>query len=154
MVVFDDFAALTGPILALLGVFLSHWLSSPRLDGAASILIGLLLAGVSMVLAYESKGLLLGESADRQTVQRIHEIVSADKDVQQARQPLTMHFGPNEVLLNLDVQFQPKLSSNELTAAIDRLERKIREVYPEITRIFVESELLTQSVRRRPAKHP
>lgn len=147
VVLFEDFAAIAGLVLAFLGIFLSHRFNSPRLDGAASILIGLLLAAVSMVLAYESKGLLLGESANRQTVQHIYEIVNADKDVQQARRALTMHFGPNEVLLNLDVQFRSKLSSAELTAAIDRLEQKIREAYPEIKRIFVEAKSLTQSER-------
>jgi divalent metal cation (Fe/Co/Zn/Cd) transporter len=59
--------------------------------------------------------------------------------VRQARQPLTMHFGPNEVVLNLEVQFRPKLSNVELPTAIDRLEGKIREAYPEIKRIFVEA---------------
>jgi len=147
VVIFEDFAAIIGLALAFLGVFLSHQFNSPRLDGAASILIGLLLAVVSMVLAYESKGLLLGESASRRTVQHIYEMVNADKDVQQARQPLTMHFGPNEVLLNLDVQFRPKLSSSEVTAAIDRLEQKIRASYPEIKRIFVEAKALAQSER-------
>ena len=145
VVLFEDFAAIAGLVLAFLGVFLSHRFNSPRLDGTASILIGLLLAAVSMMLAYESKGLLLGESANRQTVQHIYEIVNADKDVLQARQALTMHFGPSDVLLNLDVQFRPKLSSAELTAAIDRLEQKIRQAYPEITRIFVEAKSLAQS---------
>ncbi len=153
VVLFEDFAALVGLVLAFLGVLLSHWFISPRLDGVASILIGLVLAAVSMLLAYESKGLLLGESADRETVQQIYEIVNADKDVQQARQPLTMHFGPNEVLLNLDVQFKSKLSSTELAAAIDRLEQKIRKPYPEVKRIFVEAQSLVQSERSTPAKN-
>jgi len=152
VVIFEDCAAIAGLALAFLGVFLSHRFNSPRLDGVASIFIGLLLAGVSMVLAYETKGLLLGESANRQTVRHIYEIVSSDKDVQQARQPLTMHFGPNEVLLNLDVQFRTKMSSTELTAAIDRLELKIREAYPEIKRIFVESKLLAQSEQGMPTQ--
>ena len=145
VVFFEDFAAIVGLVLAFLGVFLSHRFNSPRLDGVASILIGLLLAVVSMVLAYESKGLLLGESANRRTVRHIYEIVNSDEDVRQARQPLTMHFGPNEVLLNLDVQFRSKLSGTELTAAINRLERKIRAAYPEIKRIFVEAQSLVQS---------
>ncbi len=147
VVLFEDFAALLGLGLAFLGVFFSHWLNNPRLDGAASILIGLLLATIAMMLAYESKGLLLGESADRKTVRRIHEIVIADKDVQKARQPLTMHFGPREVLLNLDVQFRSGLSSDELAKAIDRLEQNIRQAFPEVRRIFVEAQSLVQSER-------
>ena len=147
VVLFEDFAALVGLVLAFLGVFFSHRFKTPWLDGAASILIGALLAAISMMLAYESKGLLLGESADRKTVRRIHEIVVADKDVQQARQPLTMHFGPREVLLNLDVRFRSGLSSDELAAAIDRLEQNIRQAFPEVRRIFVEAQSLVKSER-------
>ncbi len=142
VVIFEDFSALVGLGLAFLGVFLSHRLDSPRLDGVASICIGLLLAVVSVVLAYESKGLLLGESADSETVKSIRSLVSADDDIRSVRQPLTMHFGPNEVLLNLDVEMEPHLSSAEVAAAVDRLESKIRQKHPEIKRIYVEADQL------------
>jgi cation diffusion facilitator family transporter len=145
VVLFEDAAALVGLALAFLGVYLSHRLDEPRLDGVASILIGLVLAAVSMVLAYESKGLLLGESADPATVRQIQQLVTADRDVQQARKPLTMHLGPQEVLVNLDVEFRPGLTSSELAAAVDRLEQKIRASAPQIKRIFIEAEALTQT---------
>lgn len=145
VVVFEDSSALAGLALAFLGVYLSHRFGEPRIDGGASILIGLLLASVAIVLAYESKGLLLGESADPRMVMRIRQLVTNDEDVLQARQPLTMHFGPDEVLLNLDVQFRKGLSSNELAAVIDRLEDKIRKMYPEVKRIFMEADSLKQA---------
>ncbi len=147
VVLFEDAAALVGLALAFFGVFLSHRLGEPRLDGVASILIGLVLAAVSMALAYESKGLLLGESADPDTVLQIQELVTADRDVQQARKPLTMHLGPQEVLVNLDVEFRPGLTSSELTATVDRLEQKIRAAAPQVTRIFIEAEALAQAER-------
>jgi cation diffusion facilitator family transporter len=147
VVLFEDAAALVGLALAFLGVYLSHRLNEPRLDGVASILIGLVLAAVSMVLAYESKGLLLGESADPATVQKIQQLVTADRDVRQARKPLTMHLGPQEVLVNLDVEFRPGLTSGELAAAVDRLEQKIRASAPQVTRIFIEAEALAQTER-------
>jgi cation diffusion facilitator family transporter len=147
VVLFEDAAALIGLALAFLGVFLSHRLGEPRLDGVASILIGLVLAAVSMALAYESKGLLLGESADPATVRQIQQLVTADRDVQRARKPLTMHLGPQEVLVNLDVEFWPGLSSSELTATVDRLEQKIRSAAPQVTRIFIEAEALAQAER-------
>lgn len=145
VVLFEDSAALIGLALAFLGIFLSHRLGDSRLDGVASILIGVLLAVVSIVLAYESKGLLLGESADPKVVHQIHQLIVADKDVQQARRPLTMHLGPQEILLNLDVQFRPGLSSGDVVAVVDRLEQKIRAANPEVKRIFIEADSLAQS---------
>lgn len=147
VVLFEDAAALMGLALAFFGVFLSHRLNEPRLDGVASILIGLVLAAVSMVLAYESKGLLLGESADPATVKQIQQLVTADRDVRRARKPLTMHLGPEEVLVNLDVEFRPGLTSSELTATVDRLEQQIRAAAPQVTRIFIEAEALAQAER-------
>lgn len=148
VVLFEDSAALVGLALAFLGVFFAHRFNNPRLDGVASILIGLLLATVSIVLAYESKGLLLGESADRRIVKGIYQLINTDQDVQEAREPLTMHFGPDDVLLNLDVQFRAELSGSELVAAIDRLEQKIRADYPEVKRIFVEADSFARSEGR------
>lgn len=102
-VLFEDSTALAGLAVAFLGVFLSHWFNNPVLDGAASIVIGLILAAVAMLLAYESKGLLLGESADTAVVSSIQQLTKADPAVEQVKRPLTMHFGPDEVLLNLDI---------------------------------------------------
>ena len=147
VVLFEDAAALVGLALAFFGVFFSHRFGEPRLDGVASILIGLVLAAVSIALAYESKGLLLGESADPTTVQQIQQLVTADGDVQRARKPLTMHLGPEEVLVNLDVEFRPGLTSSELTATVDRLEQKIRAAAPQVTRIFIVAEALAQAER-------
>ncbi len=144
VVLFEDGAALTGLAIAFSGIYLSHRLDQPSLDGVASICIGLLLAAVAVMLAYESKGLLLGESADRQIVSDIQELVRADKAVEDARRPLTMHLGPDEVLLNLDVQFKAELTSKDVMMAIDRLERNIRTTYPEVKRIFIEAESLSE----------
>ena len=110
--------------------------------GIASILIGLIMAAVAILLAYESKLLLVGESADAESVRSIRKLVEADPAVAHAGPPLTMHLGPEDVLLNLDVQFQDGLSTDELIQAVDRLEHNIREEHPEIRRIFIEVEML------------
>ncbi len=146
-VIAEDSAALAGLLVAFLGVFLSHRLNNHYLDGGASILIGLILAAVALFLAFESRGLLVGESADQDLVRSVREVAAADAAVQRVHDPLTMHFGPREILLNLDVEFRAELSSEELAAAVDRLEAAIHGRHPEIRRIFIEAEALR---RQRP----
>lgn len=146
-VFFEDSAALAGLILAFLGVFLGHQLDSPLADGVASIAIGLLLAAVAAFLVRESRGLLLGESADPQTVESIRRIVEADPGVAGSKPPLTMHLGPEEVLLNLELDFRPEISPAGITEAINRLEREIHRQHPEIRRIFIEARSLQAKAR-------
>jgi len=142
-VVAEDSAALAGLIVAALGVFLSHQLNNPYLDGAASIIIGLILSGVAVFLVIESQGLLIGESIDRSAIDRIRKLSGADPGVVRVRRPLTMHFGPSEVLLTMDVEFNPNLSTAEIIATVDRLQRKIQEEHPEIKHIYIEAASLT-----------
>ncbi len=129
-------------MLAGLGIYFSHRLGDPRIDGLASISIGLLLAAVAVLLAYESRCLLLGESADRATVDNIRHLTETDPSVERAGRPLTMHFGPNDILLNLDVQLHGNFSNTEVAQSVGRLEKRIREAHPDVKRIFIESEAL------------
>jgi divalent metal cation (Fe/Co/Zn/Cd) transporter len=139
---FEDSAALAGLVLAFLGIFLGHLWGSPAADGIASILIGLLLAGVATLLVHESKGLLLGESADPEVLRDIREIVAADPAVAKAGYPLTMHLAPEEVLLNLEIDFHPDLPPGRITESVNRLEEEIRRRHPEVRRIFIEARAL------------
>jgi divalent metal cation (Fe/Co/Zn/Cd) transporter len=75
-------------------------------------------------------------------VEGVRGIASEDGDVAAVGRPLTMHLGPHEVLLNLDVRFRPDLSAEEVMMAVDRLERAIRQQHPEVKRIFIEAEKL------------
>jgi len=142
VVLAEDSAALAGILVAFLGVLLGHRLRNPYLDGAASIVIGLILTAVAGFLAYESRDLLVGESADEDVVQSIRKLAEADPAVVGVSRPLTMHFGPDQVLLNLDIEFRPNLSARDVTAAVDRLETNIRKERPSIKRIFIEAESL------------
>ena len=139
IVLLEDSAALIGILIAFGGIFLGEKLGSPYLDGVASILIGLLLAAVAAVLAYEIQGLIVGERADGRVVQSIRAIVGQDPAVEQVNPPLTMQLGPHDVLVNLDVRFRRRLSMPDLEAAIERLERRIRERHPDVRRIFIEA---------------
>jgi len=142
-VLFEDSAALLGLIVAFLGVFLGHQLDNPYFDGSASILIGVILAAVATLLAYESKGLLIGEGVQPRILKDICMLVSEDAAVEKIMRPLTMHFGPHEILLNIEVQFQRRLSAVELARVVNRLERRIKNRYPDITRIFIEARSFT-----------
>ena len=141
-VLLEDSTALVGLVVAFLGVFLGQLFDSPYLDGAASVLIGLLLASVALLLAYESHGLLTGEAADGETVEHIHALVVADQAVERARRPLTIYLGPDRLLINLDIAFKKTLSAAELERAIERIERRIREAHPQAARIFLEASSL------------
>jgi cation diffusion facilitator family transporter len=138
-VLFEDSAALLGLLMALLGVFLSHHFRTPVFDGAASIGIGLVLAVVAVLLAYESKGLLVGEGANPEMLESIRRLATADSVVENIQNPLTMYVGPHTVLLTMNVQFRRGLSSSDLVAAVERLEQAIRRAYPDIKHIFVEA---------------
>ncbi len=139
VVIYEDGAALCGLFLAAGGVFFSHQLNDSRIDGIASILIGVLLGIVAVILIIESRNLLIGESANKQQVELIKNLVNADQDVDQLRQPLTMQMGPDEVLLALDIQFKNHLRGTELAKAICRIEKQIKGEIPMIKQIFIEA---------------
>lgn len=150
----EDSAALLGLTLAFLGVLLSHTLGAPVLDGAASILIGIVLALVGVFLIIESRGLLVGEGADRQMLSVLRQIIGRDPDVLAVSRVLTLYFGPHEVLLNIGAQFSGKLSSAQIAAAVARIERTIRSECPDVTRIFVEPQVLDVTQPAQDEGHP
>ncbi len=139
---FEDTAALAGIGLAFLGVALSQALGNPYPDALASLLIGVTMAATALLLGYETRELLIGERADVEIVRGIRAIVEADGCITHCGPPLTMHLGPEDVLVNLDVQFRAGLSSDAIFEAVDRLESSIRERFPEVRRIFIEPERL------------
>jgi cation diffusion facilitator family transporter len=148
VVVYEDSAALAGLVVAFVGVLLSHLLDLPVLDGVASVVIGLILGAVAVLLAWESKELLLGEAVRPEVVESVRALAAADPDVANLRRPLTMHLSPYEVLLNLDVQFREGISAAEVVRAVDRLEQSIRKAHPEMRRIFIEAENIAVPERR------
>jgi len=129
------------------GLVLAEVLDLPVLDGVASVAIGLVLAGTALLLAYESKGLLIGEAAKPEVLAKLRRILGAEHGVDRINEILTMHMGPRDVLLNLSLDFRSSLSSDEVEAEVTRLERQIKAALPEITRVFIEAE--SRSRRRR-----
>jgi len=138
-VVLEDSADLAGILIAFLGVFLGHRLRNPYIDGAASIGVGLVLAGVAVVLARQSRDLLIGERASDAVIQAVREAASGDGAVCRVHRPLSMQLGPGDVLLAVDVEFTTKLSGPELASAIARLETRVRELRPEVRHVYIEA---------------
>lgn len=145
-IILEDSAALIGLVIALLGVWLGHTFDNPYFDGGASILIGIVLALTAIFLAAESKGLLLGEATHPETIASIREIAAEDNNIAQFSHPMTMHLSPSEILLALDVHFKQGLSATEVAQTVSRLEQRISEKHPDITRIYVEARPFSKSL--------
>jgi cation diffusion facilitator family transporter len=141
-VLFEDSAAMLGLVFAFLGVYLGERFDNPYFDGAASIAIGILLAVVAVFLARESKGLLIGEAVDPKIRASLREIADADREVRRVVRLLTMHLGPREVLLALELEFERGHSGAEVAAAVERIDKEIRRRHPEIRHIFIETQSL------------
>jgi divalent metal cation (Fe/Co/Zn/Cd) transporter len=142
-ILIEDMAALLGLLIALIGVYFGHLLNNPYLDGAASILIGIMLVGVATFLIYKTKGLLVGEGVDDATIDAIEKLARQDSAVEQTRRPLTLHLGPHDVVLALDIDFHDNLTSVEVEDAIERLQDNIKAQHPEFKRIFIEAKSIT-----------
>ena len=141
-VVAEDLAAVSGLAAAFIGILLSHLLNEPRCDALGSLAIGLILASVAVFLTSESRKLLVGESGAQQLIEDVKRLSREEEGVLRVGDALSMQLGPDEVLLNLDVEFVPAVSGAALPAAIQRLEERIRRAHPEVTRIFVEASSL------------
>ncbi len=143
-VILEDTAALLGLVVAMLGVFLSHYLENPIFDGVASLVIGVLLTGIALILAYESKALLIGESAEPEIRKSIYELALKDPAIQKMYDPVTLHFGPEVVLLALDAEFDDELTADDIEAAITRIEKAIKAKHPIVMRIYIEAKAVSQ----------
>lgn len=139
VVLFEDAADLLGLIVAFLGVYLGHYFNNPYFDGIASVIIGIILTFISLLLARESRSLLMGESADKSILTKVVRIAEADKSVLKvATPPLSMYLAPEEIILVLKTVFQPNLTSAQITEAIERIKDEIQRNCPTISRIFIE----------------
>lgn len=139
-VLFEDTAAILGLLLALAGIWLSQVLEMPVLDGVASLTIGAILAGTAAFLAWECQSLLTGEGAAPEVQAGIRAIAMAEPAVNRSNEVLTMHFGPQDVLVALSLDFDDQRTAAEVEQAVSRIERRIKDAHPEVTRVFVEAQ--------------
>lgn len=135
----EDSAALAGLAVAALGIYFSHSLGMPELDGAASVVIGLLLAGVAVFLVSQARGLLIGEGIRPETARAIRAIAMEQPGVEDVGRVLSMYIGPDEVLVVVDVNFRDDTQTGDAADAIAAIERQVRARFPMIKRIFIEA---------------
>ncbi|WP_454902832.1 cation diffusion facilitator family transporter [Variovorax gossypii] len=135
----EDSAALAGLAVAALGIYFSHSLGMPELDGAASVVIGLLLAGVAVFLVSQARGLLIGEGIRPETARAIRAIAMEQPGVKDVGRVLSMYIGPDEVLVVVDVNFRDDTQTGDAADAIAAIERQVRARFPMIKRIFIEA---------------
>ena len=140
VVVFEDSAALLGLLVALAGTFLYQVTGSIVFDALASICIGLILAATAAWLAYEAKGLLIGEAASPEIVSAINDVMRGDDRVVAVNEVATLHMGPSHVIVTLSVDFRDGMDSSALKTAVTELNRTVKEVDPSIRRVFIEAE--------------
>jgi cation diffusion facilitator family transporter len=137
-VVLEDVADLSGLAIAFAGVFASHHFEMPVLDGVASIAIGLVLGAVATILLVETHGLLVGESASPDLVDRIRREVLEHDDVRAAARPTSLHVGPQQIVVALEVEFESRLTAREVAESAAALDEELRARNPAISRVFVQ----------------
>jgi len=141
-VVAEDTAAIVGLSIALLALVASEVFDAAWCDAAGCVAVGLTLAVVAIFLVSECHQLLVGESGSQALLDDVRRLTREEEGVQRVGEALSMQLGPDEVLLNLAVEFNPGVVGSELPRAIARIERRIRDAHPEVTKLFVEAALL------------
>ena len=137
VVLLEDSAALLGLMIAALGLTGAQLLDSPRLDGLASVGIGLVLAVTSLLLARETKALLIGERARPAVRDSILRLAEADPAIRTANGVFTVQMGPRQITAALSAEFEDGLSTGEIEACVNRLEVAIKQAQPDIMVLFV-----------------
>lgn len=138
-VLFEDYAALLGLFLAMVGNVMYMITSDPLWDAVSTLAIGLLLAMIAIFLYLEIKSLLLGESASQDDKNIITKIFEADERVVRLKELLTLHMAPDQILITAHVKFRDDLNIREVEDTIDEIEMKIIEQVPHAYKIFIES---------------
>ncbi|WP_343527256.1 cation diffusion facilitator family transporter [Sphingomonas sp.] len=140
IVLFEDSAALAGLVIAGLGVWLSHATNDPRIDGVASILIGLVLGLVAILLAREAKGLLIGERADPKVVETIRSIVAAQPWIAHVNHVRTIHTAPDSIFAAISADFVDSVPMGAAETMIEALEDELRRAVPHLSSIYIRPE--------------
>jgi cation diffusion facilitator family transporter len=140
VVLFEDSAAMLGLVVAFIGILLSESTGILIFDGIASVIIGLVLVGTAVWLAYETKGLLIGESANQSVIRGIRDKLQGHSNVNHVNEILTMHMGPDFILANISVDFRNSISAQQVEADIAAIDNRIKQEFPQIKRVFIEAE--------------
>ena len=147
-VLLEDSADLIGIALAFCGIYFGHRLGKPWMDGAASIAVGLVLAGVATILIAQTRSLLVGEGAESEVIASIREVVNGEPTIVAAEYPLTVHLGPHDIFVAIAAEFSKGLRAEEMAATVERVEARIRELAPDVKHIYIEAASLGRLAAR------
>jgi len=147
-VLFEDTAAMAGIVVAFTGIWLGQVTGLVWMDGAASIVIGVILAIVAALLAYECKGLLVGESASEEVVESLRTLIESHSADTTVNEFLTMQLGPDDVLVTISLDFSGSLSADDVERHVSEMESKIKTAHPEVKRVFIEAQSFAGHVRQ------
>lgn len=140
LILFEDSAAVVGLLIVGICLYLNHTYNLPILDGIASLLVGLVLIGVSAILARESRSLLMGEGISPETRIRIISLVEQDKAVLKVMHLLSTYQSPDEIILMLIVAFRENLNTIEINETIDRIRDTVKAEFKLIRFVMVQPE--------------
>jgi len=137
IVLLENGAAMAGIVAAAIGVFLSQLTGNPFFDGAASVVIGVILGFTALLLARESKGLLIGEAANPELVEGLRELVTGKPGVVGVGHVMTVHSAPDQITVMINVDFQDDILAGAVERMVDATEREARERWPQVRRLFI-----------------
>lgn len=151
VVLLEDVAALTGLVFALIGVGLTIITGNGVWDGIGTVLIGLLLVAVAIVLGIETKSLLVGEGASDADTAAIERAILAGDEVERIIHMRTLYLGPDELLVGAKLAVASEQTMLEVSAAIDTIERRIRDAVPVARVIYIEPDVWVDPNQQHPA---
>ncbi len=137
IVLLENGAAMAGIIAAAIGLFLAQVTGDPFYDGAASVVIGLILGLTAFLLAFESKGLLIGEAADPELVNDLARLVASQKGVVAAGEVRTVHSSPDQITAMVSVDFDDAISAADVEHIVCRIEEQAMEKWPHVRRLYI-----------------
>jgi cation diffusion facilitator family transporter len=142
LVLFEDSAAVVGLFIVAICLWLSHHLHQPFIDGIASLLVGLILIFVSLILARESRSLLMGEGIKTNTKKRIRQIAEGDKAVLKLMHLMSTYQSPEEILVMIIIAFKPDLNTGEINDSIDRIREQIKSEFKRIQFVIIQPDVI------------
>ena len=141
VVVLEDIGALVGLFFALSGVILADVTNEARWDAAGSLAIGVLLVVIAIVLAVEMASLLVGEAAAPDVVAKIRSVLEGHPNVNRLIALRTQHVGPDDIIVNAKIEFDPSLTMVRLAEVVNELEVELRTAEPKARTIFIEPDV-------------
>lgn len=136
-VLFEDTAALIGLIVALVGLVLAETLGIPELDGIASIVIGVVLVVASLILARETKGLIIGETALPAVLADVERLIRNDPRVSGVRDIASVHLGPHDIIVTAAVDFDDRLGAGDVERCVQMLVSAIMAAQPDVKKVYL-----------------